>query len=90
MLGVTDPDGERHGPADDPLHDRAAPGDPGGRYPRLGRPRVPLGRAAARSSSFLGCALLFAARPTAGAARRVFLVSVLYLPVLLGLMVFDR
>ena len=39
---------------------------------------------------FLGCAALFAARPNAGAARRVFLVSVLYLPVLLGLMVFDR
>jgi protoheme IX farnesyltransferase len=40
--------------------------------------------------AFLGCALLFAVRPNAGAARRVFLVSVLYLPVLLGLMVFDR
>jgi protoheme IX farnesyltransferase len=39
---------------------------------------------------FLGCAVLFAARPNASAARRVFLVSVLYLPVLLGLMVFDR
>jgi protoheme IX farnesyltransferase len=39
---------------------------------------------------FLGCALLFAARPSPGTARRVFLVSVLYLPVLLGLMVFDR
>jgi protoheme IX farnesyltransferase len=39
---------------------------------------------------FLGCAALFAARPNAGAARRVFLVSVLYLPVLLGLMVFNR
>ena len=40
--------------------------------------------------AFLGCALLFAARPKPEAARRVFLVSVLYLPVLLGLMVFDR
>jgi heme o synthase len=40
--------------------------------------------------AFLGCAVLFAARPSAGAARRVFLVSVLYLPVLLGLMVFNR
>jgi heme o synthase len=40
--------------------------------------------------SFLGCALLFAVRPKPAAARRVFLVSVLYLPALLGLMVFDR
>ncbi|HEY1250221.1 MAG TPA: heme o synthase [Thermoanaerobaculia bacterium] len=39
---------------------------------------------------FLGCAVVFAARPNPGAARRMFLVSVLYLPVLLGLMVFDR
>jgi protoheme IX farnesyltransferase len=39
---------------------------------------------------FLGFALLFAARPNPAAARRVFLLSVLYLPVLLGLMVFDR
>ena len=39
---------------------------------------------------FVGCAIVFARRPNAGAARRVFLVSVLYLPVLLGLMVFDR
>ena len=40
--------------------------------------------------AFLGCAVLFAVRPNPGAARRVFLVSVLYLPALLGLMVFDR
>jgi protoheme IX farnesyltransferase len=39
---------------------------------------------------FLGFALLFAVRPRPDAARRVFLMSVLYLPVLLGLMVFDR
>src|SRR5262249_14503241 len=39
---------------------------------------------------FLVCPLLFAARPNPGAARRLFLVSVLYLPVLLALMVFDR
>jgi protoheme IX farnesyltransferase len=46
--------------------------------------------AVALGFAFLGCAVLFALRPSAGAARRVFLVSVLYLPVLLGLMVFDR
>ncbi|MEP6993255.1 MAG: heme o synthase [Acidobacteriota bacterium] len=40
--------------------------------------------------AFLACAVLFAARPNPGAARRVFLASVLYLPVLLGLMVFNR
>jgi protoheme IX farnesyltransferase len=40
--------------------------------------------------AFLGCAALFARSPSSGAARRVFLVSILYLPVLLGLMVFDR
>ena len=40
--------------------------------------------------AFLGCALLFAVRPSSGAARRLFLASVLYLPILLGLMVFDR
>ena len=40
--------------------------------------------------AFLACAAAFAWKRTAGAARRVFLASVLYLPVLLGLMVFDR
>jgi heme o synthase len=41
-------------------------------------------------AAFLACAVVFAARPNPGAARRVFLFSVIYLPVLLGLMVFDR
>lgn len=40
--------------------------------------------------AFLACAALFAARPTPASARRLFLASVMYLPVLLGLMVFDR
>jgi protoheme IX farnesyltransferase len=40
--------------------------------------------------AFLACAAAFAWKRTACAARRVFLASVLYLPVLLGLMVFDR
>jgi heme o synthase len=39
---------------------------------------------------FLACAALFAWRRSIPAARRLFLVSVLYLPALLGLMVFDR
>ena len=39
---------------------------------------------------FLICAALFAWKRSAGTARRLFLVSVLYLPALLGLMVFDR
>jgi protoheme IX farnesyltransferase len=41
-------------------------------------------------AAFLGCALLFAWDRTTGAARRLFFASVLYLPLLLGLMVFDR
>lgn len=40
--------------------------------------------------AFLSCAVLFARRRTIPAARHLFLASVLYLPVLLGLMVFDR
>jgi len=39
---------------------------------------------------FLGCALAFLRNRSIGAARRLFLVSVIYLPLLLGLMVFDR
>jgi len=39
---------------------------------------------------FLGCALAFLWKRSIGAARRLFLVSVIYLPLLLGLMVFDR
>lgn len=40
--------------------------------------------------AFLGCAVLFAWERSAGAARRLFFASVLYLPLVLGLMVFDR
>ena len=39
---------------------------------------------------FLGCAIAFAWSRSILSARRLFLVSVLYLPLLLGLMVFDR
>jgi protoheme IX farnesyltransferase len=39
---------------------------------------------------FLGCAILFAWDRSTGAARRLFFASVLYLPLVLGLMVFDR
>jgi heme o synthase len=39
---------------------------------------------------FLACALAFLWNRSTGSARRLFLVSVLYLPLLLGLMVFDR
>lgn len=40
--------------------------------------------------AFLGCAMLFAWDRSTAAARRLFFASVLYLPLLLGLMVFDR
>ncbi|HEY3204254.1 MAG TPA: heme o synthase [Thermoanaerobaculia bacterium] len=46
--------------------------------------------AVALGTAFLGCALVYAWTRSDRAARRLFLVSVLYLPVLLGLMVFDR
>jgi len=39
---------------------------------------------------FVGCAIVFAVKRSVRAARIVFLVSVLYLPAVLGLMVFDR
>jgi protoheme IX farnesyltransferase len=39
---------------------------------------------------FVGCAVVFAARRSLAAARWLFLVSVLYLPAVLGLMVLDR
>ena len=40
--------------------------------------------------AFLGCAAGFAWKRTVGSARRLFLASVLYLPLVLGLMVFGR
>ena len=40
--------------------------------------------------TFLGFAVQFSRRLTAGEARKVFYVSILYLPVLLGLMVVDK
>ena len=46
--------------------------------------------ALALGAAFLGCAALFAWRRSTAAARRLFLASVLYLPLVLGLMVFDR
>jgi protoheme IX farnesyltransferase len=39
---------------------------------------------------FLGAAILFARRLDRAAARRLFFVSILYLPLLLGVMVFDK
>ena len=41
-------------------------------------------------AAFLACAAVFAGRRTAPAARLLFFASVLYLPLVLGLMVFDR
>ncbi len=39
---------------------------------------------------FVGCSIVFAVKRSIAAARRVFFVSVLYLPAVLGLMVLDR
>ena len=59
--------------------------------PPLARPGNGLGVAAlVLGVAFLGCALAFLWKRSIGAARRLFLVSVIYLPLLLGLMVFDR
>ena len=49
-----------------------------------------LGSAVALGLVFLACAMRFAMVKTVFAARWLFLVSVLYLPVLLGMMVFGR
>jgi protoheme IX farnesyltransferase len=46
--------------------------------------------AAVLGLALIGCALPVVARGTTRAARRVLLASVVYLPVLLGLLVFDR
>ena len=46
--------------------------------------------ALAIGAAFLACAGAFAWRRSVGAARRLFFASVLYLPLLLGLMVFAR
>ena len=56
---------------------------------RRGR-RLPLGRARGGRSRSSRCAALFARRREVAWARRLFLASVLYLPAVLGLMVFDR
>ena len=39
---------------------------------------------------FIGCAFSFARNPSDPSARRLFFYSILYLPLLLGLMVFDK
>jgi heme o synthase len=49
-----------------------------------------LGSAVALGLLFLACAFRFARAKSVSAARWLFLVSVLYLPVLLGMMVLDR
>lgn len=41
-------------------------------------------------AAFLGCAILFAWRRSTASARGLFFASILYLPLVLGLMVFDR
>jgi protoheme IX farnesyltransferase len=51
---------------------------------------VYLGSALALGLLFFGASLRFAWTRSLGAAKVLFLISVLYLPVLLGLMVFDR
>lgn len=48
------------------------------------------GVALALGLSFLACAVLFAARLTRESARRLFLASIVYLPVLLSVLVADR
>ncbi len=89
MLAVTDRDGASTGRQARPVRDGAAAGDARG------------GLLAAAGHGYLWGALvsgsrssparwLFAWKRSTGAARRLFLVSVLYLPLLLGLMVFDR
>ena len=55
-----------------------------------GAGRVFLWGALVAGTAFLVGAALFARRREAAWARRVFLASLLYLPVVLGLMVFDR
>jgi protoheme IX farnesyltransferase len=52
--------------------------------------RIYLAGALLFGAAFLGFALAFAKSKSLSAARWLFLVSVLYLPALLGLMVFDR
>jgi protoheme IX farnesyltransferase len=51
---------------------------------------VYLGGALLLGLGLIGCALPLMARASAGAARRVLLASIVYLPVLLGLLVLDR
>lgn len=48
------------------------------------------GVALALGLSFLACAVVFAARLTRESARRLFLASIVYLPVLLSVLVADR
>ena len=48
------------------------------------------GVALALGLAFLACAVVFAARLTRQAARRLFLASIVYLPVLLSVLVADR
>ena len=90
MLAVRDRDGSSTGRQAAAVRDGPAAGDAGRRPAGRGAGMRTCGARWCSAWRFLGCALAFLWKRSIGAARRLFLVSVIYLPLLLGLMVFDR
>jgi len=89
MLAVTDPDGSSTGRQAVLYATALLPVTLGAGLLAAAGPGYLWG-ALALGAAFLGCAVAFAWRRSVGAARSLFFASVLYLPLVLGLMVFDR
>jgi protoheme IX farnesyltransferase len=89
MLPVTDPDGKSTGRQTVAYAAALVPVTlAAGAFAAAGQGY--LWSAVGLGSVFVGCAIAFAVKRSVRAARVVFLVSVLYLPAVLGLMVLDR
>ncbi len=89
MLPVTDPDGKSTGRQTIAYAAALVPVTlAAGAFAAAGQGY--LWSAVALGAVFVGCAVFFAVKRSVKAARVVFLVSVLYLPAVLGLMVLDR
>jgi protoheme IX farnesyltransferase len=89
MLAVTDPDGSSTGRQAVLYATALLPVTLGAGLLAAAGPGYLWG-ALALGAAFLGCAVAFAWKRSTAAARGLFFASVLYLPLVLGLMVFDR
>ena len=90
MLPAVDPAGERTRAAGGEPHDGAADGEPAAGGASVVRGRFIFGAPWCAVSFFCGSRFNFREAFRRRSARKCFLLSIIYLPVLLGLMVFDK